>query len=318
MRPISIFARFRQNIKARCFATSQPVINSKLYDQCNIISETEELKGNYIYHIKSYCIGNSIQIQDFLKTFDISSKHNIRYSSLRNSKSLVIQLEEDKFMQILSFGAVVFFNCPVKRSEQLITKLSRNTKGYLDKSVREEDDFKIEVASVVSDSPKIDTERIIVDKLNLKYLKIIGEIIGKSIALAEHEKNIEGIFAEYNDIISQKTPSDAKILSLFRKTNRANFNMMQSLKILDRSSFKENAWQDNDCNRVWEGMRSEFELEHRWDIFKEKSSYIKRKLRFLNSERSMNTSLKLSHYISLLILLEIVLSLMEFKPYLLD
>lgn len=238
---------------------------------------------NFIYDAKAFRISKNIDF-DFVEDTFTSDTFSV-ISKPENGQSILCQLNSNSFIHLSSFGSVVLFNTEKSEVDNILKSLEQyNPSGFIPESRRLEDNYEIEIKSDLKSNSILTPYKLYIKSLNSKYLTLIGSLLSKSAALADAESILNLTF----DTIHNKKLSFDERIKLRKKVDGLVFECLHSLKILDRTSVKSNAWKEAKYYEIWEGLRSDLEIEERWETFYEKATFLSHE--YVQSEIEIRTS----------------------------
>lgn len=222
---------------------------------------------------------------------------------------LVIELKGRKFIALFKYGAVVFWG--IEKKEQ--TKFLRSLRPY----IKEPSDVKLEEKIDVlfpKSANTITEDKIHLKEFTVETVAIVSLIISRSLALEHYENEVENVLLEFNPIMRSLEERGKAGLSTRELLKRAGFAMnirhlsMAHMALLDRPDL---AWEDLELDRFYDELSSDYEIDDRYDILKEKLESIFRNAEFILGFIDTKRGLWLEFAIVVLILVEILIFVYE-------
>lgn len=260
------------------------------------------------YKATSFCFAKTINLNDL-------NERLIQYKNKTvGTENLIIHLNNNEFVHFSPFGSAVFFSSADSLTPfrlDILELAKKSCEGFIPEKKRSTDVYNIVVEPTLASESQFLPNILYLKEMNSNFMFVIGSLLGKSVVFAQTEAIIGDILQEYKQLSSVTVNKGARINNLFRRTNDSLFYIMSTLKILDRSRLKESAWQDDKYYQVWDALRSDLELEDRWEIINIKTDFMKDNMKFeidiFHGERSM----RLEKIIIILIALELLATICE-------
>ncbi|KAK9154152.1 hypothetical protein Sjap_001632 [Stephania japonica] len=186
------------------------------------------------------------------------------------------------YMVVFQYGSVVLFNILDHEVDGYLKIVERHASGFLLEMRKDEYE--------VRENPALQTwmqgglDYIMLQNLNIDGIRIIGSVLGQSIALDYYVRQVDGMVAEFTDINRgmEKTGTfTMERKKLFQLVGKANTNLayvILKLGIFERSDI---AWKDAKYVQIWEYLRDEFELTQRFSTLYSKLKFVEHNSRFL-------------------------------------
>ncbi|KAK9126846.1 hypothetical protein Scep_015692 [Stephania cephalantha] len=212
------------------------------------------------------------------------------------------------YMVVFQYGSVVLFNIMDHEVDNYLKIVERHASGLLPEMRKDEYE--------VRENPALQTwmqgglDYIMLQNLNIDGIRIIGSVLGQSIALDYYVRQVDGMVAEFTDINRgmEKTGTfTMERKKLFQLVGKANTNLayvILKLGIFERSDI---AWKDAKYVQIWEYLRDEFELTQRFSTLYSKLKFVEHNSRFLQEVLQNQKSDFLEWFIIVLLGAEIVI-----------
>lgn len=129
----------------------------------------------------------------------------------------------------------------------------------------------------------ISGDHVVVESFDLNSVRVIGSVLGQSVALDHYAHEADAmlrIFTKLNEEMEKSGTFSMKKERLFQlvATNNTTLtDLVNNLKLLDRS---ETAWKYKMYSDLWEELRTEFELEERFETLEYKLNLVQHNVKF--------------------------------------
>jgi uncharacterized Rmd1/YagE family protein len=250
---------------------------------------------------------SAIHIAQTIDLFPLMSTvltHSVIRKQLFGKNSIVVQLpphsERDltpRYVAVFRFGSVVFLNVSPPEIAQLVRDIKKYAKEPVPAGFERKESFGILVqpdrlleetqteeestlTSTSTSTPTVTGDYCIVPELDMNGVAVISNIMGQTVALDTYNDTVDDLlanFAAINSTVAKTgkfTSTDKD--SLFKTVAQNNsifIDMISKIRIKDRS---ETAWSITKYDRIHYGLKSEFELDERFDQIEYKLSHLLR------------------------------------------
>ncbi|THG10118.1 hypothetical protein TEA_000774 [Camellia sinensis var. sinensis] len=244
------------------------------------------------------------QIHDFgsidLKSMHAENSSNVvpptsrssNYIALRfcnfPSKTTGIRIEENvsccHYMVVFQYGSAVLFNVEDHEIEFYLEIVRRHASGLLPEMRK--DDYAVKEKPTLIEDMQGGPDYIVLKNLDTDSIRIIGSVLGQSIALDYFVSQVDGMVEEFTDINRgmEKTGTfTMKRKKLFQLVGKANSNLADvilKVGLFDRSEI---AWRDAKYSQIFEYLRDEYEVTQRF-------GNLDFKLKFVEAQREFSSS----------------------------
>ncbi|XP_068636314.1 protein RETARDED ROOT GROWTH, mitochondrial-like [Aristolochia californica] len=302
----------------------EPFASAEIDSYQNHLLEVQQENQSRIIPVKAYFLSTSID----LRSLQNQNAYNVIPSTSRASSYIILkycdfkgdpqELEEVDFgsksnccyMVVFHYGSVVLFNVSDHEIDGYLKIVEKHASGLL--SEMRKDDY------AVVEKPSLDTwmqggqDYIMLRSLNVNGIRTIGSVLGQSIALDFHIRQVDGMVAEFSDINRQLvkfgtfTVQRKKLFQLLGKANSNLADVILKLGLFERSDI---AWKNANYAQIWEYLREEYELTPRFGSLDYKLKFVERNIRFVQESLQNRRSDFLEGLIILLISVEILISI---------
>ncbi|KAJ8477812.1 hypothetical protein OPV22_021539 [Ensete ventricosum] len=214
------------------------------------------------------------------------------------------------YMVVFQYGSVVLFNVSEHEADGYLKIVEKHASGLLPEMRK--DDY------VVVEIPTLKTwmqgglDYIMLKNLSIDGIRIIGSVLGQSIALDYYIGQVDGMVAEFTDInhemkkIGTFTVKKEKLFQLVGKANSNLADVILKLGLFERSDI---AWKSAKYAQIWEYLRDEYELTQRFGSLDYKLKFVEHNIHTFQDILQNRKSVYMECLIIVLIALEILISL---------
>ncbi|KAI7995499.1 Sporulation protein RMD1 [Camellia lanceoleosa] len=274
--------------------------------------------------IKAYFLCTSID----LKSMHAENSSNVvpptsrssNYIALRfcnfPSKTTGIRIEENvsccHYMVVFQYGSAVLFNVEDHEIEFYLEIVRRHASGLLPEMRK--DDYAVKEKPTLIEDMQGGPDYIVLKNLDTDSIRIIGSVLGQSIALDYFVSQVDGMVEEFTDINRgmEKTGTfTMKRKKLFQLVGKANSNLADvilKVGLFDRSEI---AWRDAKYGQIFEYLRDEYEVTQRFGNLDFKLKFVEHNIHFLQEVLQNRRSDLLEWCIIFLLSIENIISVYE-------
>ena len=176
------------------------------------------------------------------------------------------------------------------------------------------DDYRVMVRPGLEPWALFEADHVVLKRLDLNNISVIGTVLAQTVALEHHELKVDNmieIFSGLNKTTYETGEMDIsknKLFKLVAENNNTLTELVTRMRLLGRS---DTAWQYAQYDKVWNGLRKDFELEDRFDHLDYKLNLIQTQVKFYLEILQNRKSDTLEWIIILLISMEICVSLYD-------
>lgn len=248
------------------------------------------------------------------------TSRSINHIALRfcniNSDYTEVGVEETpschSYMVVFQYGSAVLFNVEDHEVESYLDLIRRHASGLLQETRK--DDYVVKEKPLLSEDMQGGPDYIVLKNLDIDSIRIIGSVLGQSIALDYFVSQVDGMVEEFTDInrIMEKTGTftmDRK--KLFQLVGKANSNLADvilKVGLFDRSEI---AWREAKYAQIYEYLREEYEVTQRFGNLDYKLKFVEHNIHFLQEALQNRKSDLLEWCIIVLLSIENVIGIYE-------
>jgi uncharacterized Rmd1/YagE family protein len=295
-------------------------------------NQPESVAGS-LYPVSAIHIAQTIDLFPLVSTV---FTHNLMRKQLFGKSSIVVQLplvnelDPPRFVAVFRFGSVVFLNVSPPEIAQLVRDIKKYSKEPVPTGFERKESFGILVKPDMNDetteeessgpaTPTVTGDYCIVPELDMNGVAVISNIMGQTVALDTYNDTVDDLLANFASINStvaktgKFTATDKD--SLFKTVAQNNsifIDMISKIRIKDRS---ETAWSITKYETIHYGLKSEFELDERFDQIEYKLSLIQDNAKFFLDVLQSQKSNSLEWIIVILISVECCIMTTEMSGY---
>ncbi|XP_052199598.1 protein RETARDED ROOT GROWTH, mitochondrial [Diospyros lotus] len=290
----------------------------------NYALEYMEDAGTGKIPIKAYFLCTSID----LKGMHAENSSNVipptsrssNYIALRfcnfPSKTTGIRHEGDEscccYMVVFQYGSAVLFNVEDHDAEAFLEIIRRHASGLLPEMRK--DDYAVKEMPLLVEDMQGGPDFIVLKNIDTDSIRIIGSVLGQSIALDYFVSQVDSMVEEFTDInrgmekTGTFTMNRKKLFKLVGKANSNLADVILKVGLFDRSEI---AWRDAKYAQIYEYLREEYEVAQRFGNLDFKLKFVEHNIHFLQEVLQNRRSDLLEWCIIFLLSIENVISVYE-------
>ncbi|CAJ1967844.1 unnamed protein product [Sphenostylis stenocarpa] len=216
------------------------------------------------------------------------------------------------YMVVFQYGSIVLFNVPEHEVDGYLNMVKKHASGLF--TEMRKDEYEVREKPSLSTWMEGGLDYIMLQYLNIDGIRIIGSVLGQSIALDYYGRQVDGMVAEFTDI-NREMEATGKVKmqrkKLFQLVGKANSNLADVILKLGLFESSDIAWKDAKYAQIWEYLKDEFELTQRFTSLDFKLKFVEHNIRFLQEIHQNRKSDFHELLIITLIGVEILLSLFK-------
>jgi uncharacterized Rmd1/YagE family protein len=247
----------------------------------------------------------------FVENFPLKELAAAYPDAKRSPRELRLQLPGDGTVYLYPFGAVVFHNVSPEARAAELQRLAAVRPGLTQSQVLNEELTVREAAGA-----RLDTEDgvLMVDSLSFERAGVVALTVAQSAAMDYYERIVDQMFEKTDRFAGElervgTMPMRTRHLVKFIGTLVGTRS--EVLSILHLLDMPDAAWNDPGAERIYQKLRSEFDLVDRYQSLELKLKSVQDTLEIITDVARDRRLLLLEAAIVVLIVLEIVLSLVR-------
>ncbi|XP_057530770.1 protein RETARDED ROOT GROWTH, mitochondrial-like [Amaranthus tricolor] len=218
----------------------------------------------------------------------------------------------NRYMVVFQYGSAVLFNVDDHEVDFFLNIARRHASGLL--SELRKDDYMVKEKPTLAEDMQGGADYIILKHLDTDGIRIIGSVLGQSIALDYFVSQVDIMVEEFANINRGMEKTGTFTMhrkKLFQLVGRANSNLADvilKVGLFDRSEI---AWRDAKYAQINEYLREEYEVAQRFGNLDIKLKFVEHNIHFLQEVLQNRRSDLLEWCIIVLLSIENVISLYE-------
>ena len=216
---------------------------------------------------------------------------------------------------LYSFGVVIFFDVGQAGREGELLRLRRAPSGMRDAQVISEEFTVRELSDVPTElRPDVEEGVLVVDKLTPERASMVALTVAQSAAMEYYESIVDQMFGDTDHFVQRLEKSGnisvftAKLQRFIGAAISTRNEVISVLHLLDKPDV---VWDDAGAERIYEELRSEFDLVDRYQALELKLRSVQDALSLLAEVARDRRLVFLEASVIFLILLEIVVNLIR-------
>ncbi|KAL5553700.1 hypothetical protein UlMin_041101 [Ulmus minor] len=328
LKPSSIFLSLRtfSALPSRVSIDISDFDSGSRYDDQEYEFSAKEDEERGKIPVKAYFLSTSIN----LKSMQRENLSNVVPPTSRSSKSNYIALRYfdipsdtngfgvkrngncSRYMVVFQYGSAVLFNIEDHEVDDYLQLVRRHASGLLPEMRK--DDYAVKEKPLMANDMEGAADYIVLKTLDIDGVRIIGSVLGQSIALDYFVSQVDGMVEEFADInrAMEKTGTftmhKKKLLQLVGKANSNLADVILKVGLFERSEI---AWRDAKYAQIYEYLREEYEVTQRFGNLDFKLKFVEHNIHFLQEVLQNRKSDLLEWCIIGLLSIENVISLYE-------
>ncbi|KAJ9159986.1 hypothetical protein P3X46_025431 [Hevea brasiliensis] len=300
---------------------NEPVSTSEFENDGNNRPVVEDSKSSIT--VRAYFFSTSVDLKSLVEqnkpnfippTSRMTNYVVLKFGNLAEPSGLgtCITGRNSCYMVVFQYGSIVLFNVREHEVDDYLKIVRKHASGLLPEMRK--DEYEVREKPTLNTWMQGGLDYIMLQFLNIDGIRIIGSVLGQSIALDYYGRQVDGMVAEFTDINRgmEKTGTfsmDSK--KLFQLVGKANSNLADVILKLGLFERSDIAWKDAKYAQIWEYLRDEFELTQRFASLDFKLKFVEHNIRFLQEILQNRKSDFLEWLIIILISVEIIISVFD-------
>ncbi|XVF43181.1 hypothetical protein PTKIN_Ptkin02bG0019900 [Pterospermum kingtungense] len=299
-------------------------VSQDFYNQNHGFLSPEEEEEIGKIPIKAFFLCTSID----LKSMQAENLSNIVPPSSRSSNYIALRycdfppdvtaLEmKDKvggchYMVVFQYGSAVLFNIEDHEVESYLAIIRKHGSGLLPEMKK--DDYCVKENPLLGKDMQGGPDYIVLKTLDTDSIRIIGSVLGQSIALDYFVSQVDGMVEEFAGInrAMEKTGTftmdRTKLIKLVGKANSNLADVILKVGLFERSEI---AWREAKYAQIYEYLREEYEVTQRFGNLDFKLKFVEHNIHFLQEVIQNRRSDLLEWCIIFLLTIENVIAIYE-------
>lgn len=217
-----------------------------------------------------------------------------------------------RYMVVFQYGSAVLFNVEDHEVEAYLEIVRRYASGLLPEMRK--DDYVVKEKPLLAGDMQGGPDYLVLKNLDTDSIRIIGSVLGQSIALDYFVSQVDGMVEEFAGInrAMEKTGTftmdGKKLLQLVGKANSNLADVILKVGLFERSEI---AWRDAKYAQIYEYLREEYEVTQRFGNLDFKLKFVEHNIHFLQEVMQNRRSDLLEWCIIFLLSIENIIAIYE-------
>lgn len=217
-----------------------------------------------------------------------------------------------RHMVVFQYGSAVMFNMEDHEVESYLEIVRKHASGILQETRK--DDYAVKEKPFMEEDMQGGPDYIVLKHLDPDSIRIIGSVLGQSIALDYFVSQVDGMVEEFTDInrgmekTGTFTMNRKKLFQLVGKANSNLADVILRVGLFDRSEI---AWREAKYAQIFEYLREEYEVAQRFGNLDFKLKFVEHNIHFLQEVLQNRKSDLLEWCIIVLLSIENVIAVCE-------
>ncbi|WZY76461.1 hypothetical protein YC2023_022845 [Brassica napus] len=290
--------------------------SSDVYQNYDFGTKEEEDKGKI--PVKAYFLSTryveAMSIYGFgsidLKGMQADNLCYVVPPTSRSTNSIALKFSDSS--SGFPYGSAVLFNVDDNDVESYLDMVRRHASGLLTE-IRK-DDYAVKEKPLLNEEMRGGPDYIVLKTLDTDSIRIIGSVLGQSIALDYFVSQVDKLVEEFAGInrgmekTGTFTMHRKKLFQLVGKANSNLADVILRVGLFDRSEI---AWREARYAQIYEYLREEYEVTQRFGNLDFKLKFVEHNIHFLQEVMQNRKSDLLEWCIIFLLTIENVLSIYE-------
>ncbi|XP_009619019.1 protein RETARDED ROOT GROWTH, mitochondrial isoform X1 [Nicotiana tomentosiformis] len=277
-----------------------------------------------IIPVKAYFLCTSIDLKrmqaensaDVLPSSSRSPNHiALRFLNLlsqNSARGFGEKTNNCSYMVVFQYGSAVLFNVEDDDVEYYLQIVRRYASGLLREMKK--DDYAVKEKPLLVEDMQGGADHIVLKKLDTDSIRIIGSVLGQSIALDYFVSQVDGMVEEFAGINREMEKTGTFTMDrkkLFQLVGKANSNIADVILKVGLFERSEIAWRDAKYAQILEYLREEYEVSQRFGNLNFKLKFVEHNIHFLQEVLQNRKSDLLEWCIIVLLAVENVVCIYE-------
>ncbi|KAA8532938.1 hypothetical protein F0562_032945 [Nyssa sinensis] len=217
-----------------------------------------------------------------------------------------------RHMVVFQYGSAVLFNMEDHEVEFYLEFVRRHASGLLPETRK--DDYAVKEKPLLAQDMQGGPDYIVLKNLDFDSIRIIGSVLGQSIALEYFVSQVDGMIEEFTDInrgmekTGTFTMDRKKLFQLVGKANSNLADVILRVRLFERSEI---AQREAKYAQIFEYLREEYEVTQRFGNLDFKLKFFEHNIHFLQEVLQNRRSDLLEWCIIVLLSIENAISIYE-------
>ena len=267
--------------------------------------------------IKAFSLCNEISLDKVSSHFGINKKYKWEdYLTLREEHLKgVIPVPEGKSAVIFPFGSIVFIDMEHNEIVDVVNYLKKLEDNLKNADFRFWESYMLKIGT---DELSVDFNSMSVKEFKSYQLETLAIVLSKSVALEKVEKDLNSLLDEVEDMVDLLgrgilNISDAKNAKMSARILGFKFDTISYIMLLDKPDI---TWENQNAETLYIQLSQFYELKERYEKIQAKTETLMDITQVFGALTNQRRGNRLEWMVIILIGIEIILTLVEFKFFL--
>ena len=258
--------------------------------------------------VRAYSFASTLVPKDVAAILEKASR------AVRTTKTQVVaecaNAGANAWIVAYDFGAVVFAGVDEPTREMILDSILERIGSEPHPPIQEE----VVIDVVKDEKPSVQFDRVVVREIDRRLVELVSLVAAQSAAMEYYEEDVDLVLARLNKTSatlaeSGKLPSRPRELLRFVGSGMSTHNQVVfTLALLDTPQL---AWEDEALDRIYGGLRAQFEIADRFRALDLKLRMIQESFELFVDLTQERRNYRLEWTVTLLVALEVVLFVYE-------
>ncbi|HYF82540.1 MAG TPA: RMD1 family protein [Clostridia bacterium] len=267
--------------------------------------------------IKAFSLCNEISLDKVSSHFGINKKYKWEdYLTLKEEHLKgVIPVPEGKSAVIFPFGSIVFIDMEHNEIVDVVNYLKKLEGNLKNADFRFWESYMLKIGT---DELSVDFNSMSVKEFKSYQLETLAIVLSKSVALEKVEKDLNSLLDEVEDMVDLLgrgilNISDAKNAKMSARILGFKFDTISYIMLLDKPDI---TWENQNAETLYIQLSQFYELKERYEKIQAKTETLMDITQVFGALTNQRRGNRLEWMVIILIGIEIILTLVEFKFFL--
>ena len=227
-----------------------------------------------------------------------------------SAQPLTLRIRDDSYAVVFRYGTTVLFNVAPHDEAGWLRELLIHAREPVSEPVVEE----TQLVVIPGNKEGVEGNRLIVPEMTLQRMQLVASIMAKSVVLESYEKRATAAFERIDPLSRGLMRFGSRGIKTQELLKHIGEVLMHQQKMVGRVEVSEKPdllWDYPELERFYLRLEDEFEIQERDKALERKLDLISRTAQTVLDVINTKRSLRVEWYITILILVEIFLSLYE-------
>jgi uncharacterized Rmd1/YagE family protein len=254
-----------------------------------------------------------VQLSPVIQSHDSSTTNSDIYN--KDVDAFFHPMSQPRYVAIFRYGSIVFFNVRPKDAGHVLDQIKKYSSEPIARSFERKEHFEVAISPQMEQDAFVTSDFAMVKELNINNVAVLSTVMGQTVAFDSYSDVVDEMLATFDRINStvKRTGNftamqKETLFKVVAQNNSLFIDMIAKLGIKDRS---DTAWNNPQYEKIFEGMKNEFEIEDRFQGIEFKLNLIQQNAKFFLDILHNQKSDTMEWTIVVLIAFECVLMIMD-------